>query len=130
MERNGYPELRRLPDAELDVMQALWDCGIPAERSALEKKLRGTHPMAPTTLLTLLGRLSEKGWVSIEKRGRQSVYTPLVSRKDYLASESRSFMTKLCGGSVSELAAALSGGGLTKEELRELRALLEGMAEA
>ena len=128
MERTeNRPALRRLPDAELDVMQALWDCEIPAERGALEGKLLGRHPMAPTTLLTLLGRLAEKGWVKIEKRGRLSVYTPLISRKDYLASESRSFVDKLCGGSVSELAAALSGGGLTKDELKELRALLERM---
>ena len=129
MERNGHPE-RRLPDAELDVMQALWDCEVPAERSALEQRLLESHPMAPTTLLTLLGRLAEKGCVQVEKRGRQSVYTPLISRREYLASQSRSFVKNLCGGSVSELAAALSGGGLTKEELRELRALLEGMAEA
>ena len=122
-------EPRRLPDAELAVMQALWDCDIPAERSALEERLRDSHPMAPTTLLTLLGRLADKGCVRIEKRGRQSVYTPLLSRKDYLASESRSFVTRLCGGSVSELAAALSGGGLTKEELRELRELLERMED-
>lgn len=129
MERNGTAEPRRLPDAELDVMQALWDCEVPAERSALEKKLLGSHPMAPTTLLTLLGRLAEKGCVKIEKRGRQSVYTPLLSRREYLASQSRSFVKTLCGGSVSELAAALSGGGLTKDELRELRALLERMED-
>ena len=128
MERNGYPE-RRLPDAELDVMQALWDCDVPAERSALEARLLGSHPMAPTTLLTLLSRLAEKGCVQVEKRGRQSVYTPLISRREYLASQSRSFVKTLCGGSVSELAAALSGGGLTKEELKELRALLERMED-
>ena len=129
MERNGYPE-RRLPDAELDVMQALWDCEVPAERSALEQKLLGSHPMAPTTLLTLLGRLAEKGCVKIEKRGRQSVYSPLLSRREYLAGQSRSFVKTLCGGSVSELAAALSDGGLTKDEIRELRELLERMEKA
>lgn len=129
METTEYPNVRRLPDAELDVMQALWDCDIPAERNMLEAKLSGSHPMAPTTLLTLLGRLAEKGCVKIEKRGRQSVYTPIVSRREYLAAQSRSFVKTLCGGSVSELAAALSGGGLTKEELRELRALLERMED-
>lgn len=119
--------LRRLPDAELAVMRALWDCEAPAGRAALEEKLGESHPMAPTTLLTLLSRLADKGFVQIEKQGRQSVYAPLVSRQDYLAAESRSFVTRLCGGSVSDLAAALSGGGLTKEELRELRQLLERM---
>ena len=118
-------EPRRLPDAELAVMQALWDCDIPAERSALEGRLRDSHPMAPTTLLTLLGRLAEKGFVKIEKAGRGSVYTPLVSERDYVAAQSRRFYTKLCGGSMSAFAAALCDGGLSREELAELRRLLE-----
>lgn len=117
--------IRRLPDAELEVMQALWDCGEPAERTDIEAILFKTHPMAMTTLLTLLTRLSEKGFVSIEKRGRRSCYSSLVSRGDYLASQGRSFYERLCGGSLSALANALCGSGLSREEIAELRALLE-----
>ena len=118
-------EIRRLPDTELEVMQALWSLTAPASRSAVEAVLAKTHPMAQTTLLTLLGRLADKGFVKIEKAGRGSVYTPLVSERDYLAAQSRRFYTKLCGGSVSAFAAALCDGGLSREELAELRRLLE-----
>ena len=117
--------IRRLPDAELEVMQALWACNIPAARSDIEEILFKTHPMAMTTLLTLLTRLSDKGFISIEKNGRKSYYSPMVTREDYLASQSRSFFEKLCGGSLSVFANALCDSGLTKEELAELRALLE-----
>ena len=120
--RNG---IRRLPDAELEVMQALWACNMPAARSDIEEVLFKTHPMAMTTLLTLLTRLSDKGFISIEKNGRKSYYSPMVTREDYLASQSRSFFEKLCGGSLSIFANALCDSGLTKEELAELRALLE-----
>ena len=120
--RNG---IRRLPDAELEVMQALWACNMPAARSDIEEVLFKTHPMAMTTLLTLLTRLSDKGFISIEKSGRKSYYNPTISREDYLASQSRSFFEKLCGGSLSVFANALCDSGLTKEELAELRALLE-----
>ena len=120
--RNG---IRRLPDAELEVMQALWACNMPAARSDIEEILFKTHPMAMTTLLTLLTRLSDKGFISIEKSGRKSYYSPMVTREDYLASQSRSFFEKLCGGSLSVFANALCDSGLTKEELAELRALLE-----
>ena len=118
--------IRRLPDAELEVMQALWACDPPAVRADIEAILHQTHPMAMTTLLTLLTRLSEKGFVTIEKQGRRSVYTPIVSRQDYLAAQSNRFVRNLCGGSISTFAAALCGSGLTKEELAELRDLLEG----
>ena len=107
-------------------MQALWDCQIPATRADIEDILYQTHPMAMTTLLTLLTRLSEKGFVTIEKQGRRSVYTPTVSRQDYLAAQSNRFIRTLCGGNISTFAAALCGSGLTKEELAELRDLLEG----
>lgn len=120
--RNG---IRRLPDAELEVMQALWSCEPPAARTDIEKVLFKTHPMAMTTLLTQLTRLADKGFILIEKSGRKSSYVPLVNREDYLASQSRSFFEKLCGGSLSVFANALCDSGLTKEELAELRALLE-----
>ena len=115
--------LPRLPDAEQEIMHALWQCDIPAERAAIAEKL--TRAMAETTLLTLLTRLAERNFIAIEKVGRRSVYTPLVSKQDYLAARSRSFIDTLCGGSLPTFAAALCEGGLTREELQELRALLE-----
>lgn len=115
----------RLPDAELSVMQALWRCEPPAGRDALEAILSTTHPMAPTTLLTLLTRLENRGFLSVEKAGRRSVYTPLVSQADYLASQSKTFVEKLFGGSMSAFASALCHSGLSRAELQELRRLLE-----
>ena len=115
--------LRRLPDAELEVMQSLWHCEAPAARQDIAARL--SRPMAPTTLLTLLSRLGEKGFVTVEKQGRCSLYTPAVSESDYLAAQGSDFFHKLCGGSVPAFAAALCDSGLTKEDWEELRQLLE-----
>jgi len=117
--------VHRLPDAELEVMQALWACEPPVSRADLEPILERSHPMATTTLLTLLTRLEEKGFVKAEKAGRGKQYRPLVSQKEYLAAQSRRFVEKLCGGSMSAFATALCDSGLSKEELEELRDLLE-----
>ena len=121
--------IRRLPDSELEVMQALWVCESPASRAEIAAKMQEhairAEPLAQTTLLTLLTRLEQKGFVSIEKQGRSSVYTPLVSLNDYRSAQSRSFVDKLFGGSMRAFANALSDGGLTEEELAELRKLLE-----
>ena len=106
-------------------MQAVWDCEVPAERSAIQERLKNTHPVAPTTLLTVLGRLAEKGFLEIDKTHRSARYTPRITRQAYLASQSRRFLDKLCGGSLPAFASALCDGGLTREELKELRALLE-----
>ncbi len=117
--------IRRLPDGELEVMQAVWACPVPCTRKEISLVLFATHKMAETTLLTMLSRLSEKGFLEIRKDGRSSIYSPLVSQDDYLASQSRRFLDKLCGGKISTLASALCSSGLTREELAELRSLLE-----
>ena len=117
--------IRRLPDAEQEVMQAIWACAAPVARTDIEEILLPEHPMAMTTLLTMLTRLAEKGFISIEKQGRRSLYTPLVAQEDYLAAQSKTFFEKLCGRNISTFAAALCDSGLTREEIAELRSLLE-----
>lgn len=117
--------MRRLPDAELEVMQAIWACEAPVSRADIDAILKDTHPMALTTLLTLLTRLSDKGFIKIEKVSRRAKYYPLVSQQEYLAQQSNRFLQKLCGGSLSVFATALCDSGLTKEELAELRSLLD-----
>ena len=117
--------IRRLPDSELEIMQILWELDAPSTRNEIESILNERHPMAQTTLLTLLSRLAEKDFVAIEKRGRSSVYTPLVGKREYLAAQSSRFFEKLCGGDMSTFAAALCDSELSKEDLAELRRLLE-----
>ena len=117
--------LKKLPEAELEVMQVLWGLEVPAPRAAVEEAMARVRPMAQTTPLTLLSRLAGKGFVRVEKQGRSSVYTPLVSREDYQAQQSKRFVDRLFGGSMSAFASALNASGIPKEDLDELRRLLE-----
>ena len=117
--------IRRLPDAELEVMQAVWACTPPVARTEIEEILKESHPMALTTLLTLLSRLSQRGFIRIEKIGRSARYIPIVTQEEYLAEQSKRFIDKLCGGSLSAFATALCNSGLTKEEIAELRDLMD-----
>lgn len=117
--------LRKLPDSELEVMQAVWACTPPVSRADIEDILQNTYPIAQTTLLTLLTRLTEKGYLSVDKAGRGKSYTPTVSQQEYLAAQSSRFFRKLCGGNISTFASALCDSGLSKEEIAQLRDLLE-----
>ncbi len=118
-------EIKRLPESELEIMQIIWKETPPISRAAVEEALENTHPLAPTTILTLLTRLCEKGFLSIEKEGRTNLYRPLITEKEYLALESRSFLDRVFHGSVAGFAAALCDSGVRKEDLEELRELLE-----
>lgn len=118
-------QIRRLPDSELEIMQVVWQKEPPVSRIEIEETIKGDHTLAATTILTLLTRLCEKGFLQMKKQGRANVYTPLVSQKEYLASECRSLLDKLYGGSIKTFANALCDSGISKEELIELRKLLE-----
>ena len=117
--------IRRLPDSELTVMQAVWQCDPPISRTKLEELLPPQHQMAQTTLLTLLARLTQKGFLTVEKIGKVNYYVPTITKENYLAQQSRRFVDQLCGGSISLFASALCDSGLSKEELDQLRQLLE-----
>ena len=117
--------IKKLPDAELEVMQAIWSCESPVKRSEIDAILKETHPMAQTTLLTLLTRLSDKEFIRIEKVNRSSVYIPLIKEEDYIKEQSKTFFHKLCKGNVSIFANALCDNVLTKEEIEELKTMLE-----
>ncbi len=117
--------INKIPDAELEVMQAVWGCTPPVSRADIEQILEDKHRLAPTTILTLLSRLVERGALVIAKHGRSNLYTPVFSRQDYLASQSNRFLNKLCGGDIHILASALCNSGLSREEVAELRRLLD-----
>ena len=117
--------IRRMPDSELELMQIIWQKEPPVSRSDIEAVIKDSHALAATTILTLLTRLCEKGFLKLEKQGRANVYTPLISQREYLASESRSLLDRLYGGSIKTFANALCDSGISKEELSELRKLLE-----
>lgn len=117
-------KIRRLPEGEREIMLLLWALDPPVERHSIEQALGAKH-LAPSTILTYLTRLVEKGFLAVAKEGRSNAYTPLISRRDYLAAESRELLDRLYGGSLRSFAVSLCDGGIPKEEIEELRRMLE-----
>ena len=118
-------KIKRLPESELEIMQIIWKEETPVSRMTIERALQEKHPLAPTTILTLLTRLCEKGFLSLKKEGRSNLYDPLITEREYLACESRSFLDRMFGGSIAGFATALCDSGIKKEELEELKRMLE-----
>lgn len=115
---------KRLPDAELEVMKALWQAGAPLTRAELEAAL-AANGWAGTTLLTLLSRLEGKGYVTREREGRGYRYKAALTRQDYLPVESRSVLGRMFAGSARNLVAAMAEShDLTDADIDELAAYL------
>lgn len=117
-------EAKQLPEAELMVMQLIWERQPPV--TATEIQANAAREWKATSVLTFLSRLCNKGFLTCHKEGRQNFYTPLVTREEYLRWESVGFVQRLCGGSVKNLVASLSeAGALTEQDITELRAFLD-----
>ena len=115
--------MKRLPGAELEVMKVLWELGPDTSRNEVEGGL-ASFGWAANTVNTYLSRLADKGFVSVRREGKTNLYTPLVSREDYLSFDSRAVLDRLYG-SPRNFVAALAREGLEQNELEELQALLE-----
>ena len=120
-------QLKRLPDSELEVLQALWQAGEPQSRAWIEAQL-AEKGWATNTFNTYLTRLTEKGYVSCQRRGKTNYYSPLITREAYLDFESRRVLSRLFGGSPKSLVASLARGGALKQgDLEELRHYLDSL---
>ena len=121
-------EKKRLPDAELAVMQAIWDKGGEAGRGDIEGAL-APHGWSANTINTYLTRLCDKGFLTSRREGRNNLYTPLVSKDKYLEFESRSVLKRLYGGALGSFVAALNAEQpLEQCEIDELRQFLDEMS--
>lgn len=118
--------LARLPDAELEIMKILWDCGEGVSSAYVMEKLGGKKDWAVTTVLNFLARLADRGFVSVQRNGKSNIYTPLVCEDEYLKSESKSFLDRLHGNSLVSLIASLYGGdAISQDDLEELRRYID-----
>lgn len=116
----------KISDSEKKIMDLVWENGGPVTTAWLTQRLGDTGWKA-TTILTFLSRLEEKGYLTVEKQGRQNLYRAAVSQEDYRREETQSFFQQIHGGSYHSLFAALCAPGqLDAQEVEELRRWFEG----
>ena len=116
-------EIIHIPNAELEIMMAIWEAGKPVSRLEIDSKISEKNWQAPT-VLKFLSRLTEKGFLKCEKieGSKMNLYTPLISEEEYLEFESKSVLGKFCGRSVKSLVANLyENNTINDSELDELQ---------
>ena len=118
--------IKRLGDAELEIMLAVWGAGESVTSTYIHEKLKGSRDWALPAVITALNRLIDKGFLASEKRGRVNYYRPLLSEGDYKAAEGRSVLDRLYGSSFKGMVASLvDGKAIDQAELDDLRRYLD-----
>lgn len=116
--------MKRLSDAELEIMRVIWEAGEALTSNAIQDRLTG-RSWALSTLMTALARLVQKGFVHCDRSTRTNYYAALVGENEYMAMEGKTLLEKLCGSSLRNLVTSLyEENAIDERDLSELRSFL------
>lgn len=132
MTRTETPSIpnAKLPETEFEVMSAIWKSRPPVTTTQLMKQLGHKKGWKLQTLVTLLNRLIERGFLRSEKSGKERTYYPCIRHEDYIQYETSLFVERYHNNSLLQLVNAFSGNNkLSKEELEELNSWLKNQED-
>jgi predicted transcriptional regulator len=118
--------LPHVTDAELAVLQLLWERGPAAVRQLADELYPGGGPSEYATAHRLLERLEDKGYVRREKSEGIYLFRASLDRETILGQQLETLVQRMCGGSLQPLLSTLvKSKRLTAEELRGLLEMVE-----
>lgn len=118
--------MKKLPDAELELMMIIWEAEEPVTRLYIEEHMDEGRDVLPNTVLTLLSRLERRGFVQKDRQGKMNYYSAMVPKEPYLKEAGRGVLQRMFHGSLRNFAAALyEGEEIDPEEAEALYWFLE-----
>lgn len=118
--------MKRLPDAQFEIMKVVWDMLPPVTTGMIMKKLEGEKDWKVQTVIVLLNRLIECGFLRTEKSGKERSYYPLVDREEYLQFETGQFIQQYHKNSFKNLVNTLyDGKKLSERDIEYLKQFIE-----
>ena len=115
--------------AESQVMEILWRRG-PLTPEDIIAGTAKANDWGAGTVRTLIARLLRKGALAGARQETGYFYKPLISRADYVRSESRVLLDRLFGGEVAPLVAHfVTEQKLTAADIKKLKKLIRDMEE-
>ena len=112
-----------ISESEWQVMKILW-ANSPQTLPEILDRLKETD-WSKTTIQTYLARLVKKGALTTQRQGKGYLYYPALSQSQCQLEESKSFLHRVYGGSLSKMVLGfVESGTLSPQELEELKALV------
>ena len=113
-----------ISDAQREIMNIVWDrheVGV----AEVWRILSARRPLARNTILTLITRLVDKGWLHTRRVGNAFRYTAAWPREKAQAEEIRRLVHTVFDGSAEGLVMTLlEGGSLSPAESQRIRAMI------
>jgi predicted transcriptional regulator len=109
-----------LTNAEELIMKLLWRLDKAFIRDLLNE-FPDPKP-APTTIITLLRRMIDKGFVNYRQCGNSREYYPIVKKSDYFSDHINGLIKDFFNNSTAQFASFFTNEtDMSSEELKELR---------
>jgi predicted transcriptional regulator len=116
--------------AESQVMEALWRRG-PLTPEDIIAATAAANDWGAGTVRTLITRLLRKKALAGTRRDGGYFYHPLISRADYVHSESQTLLDRLFQGQVAPLVAHFAAHrALTAADIRKLKKLIKELEDS
>lgn len=119
--------MKKVPDAEFEIMKVVWANEPPLTTKIVMEQLGNEREWKAPTVISLMLRLVERGFLKTEKNGKERTYFPLVTKDDYLKFETGNFIRQYHENSfVSFVNTLYDGKELSEEDVNELMKLVKG----
>lgn len=113
--------MKKLPDAEFEIMKVVWANMPPVTTNTIMGVLGKEKEWKAATVISLMLRLVERGFLRTEKNGKERTYFPLIPRETYLKFETGNFLRQFHGNSfVSFVNTLVASDKLTDDDLDNL----------
>lgn len=124
MEKEMEIMMQQISESELVLMKIIWKNGGTALYShIMEEVEKDKNEWKKNTVLTLLSRLVEKGFLKTAKIGRRNEYKAVVAEREYQAAQTQNFLDRVYEGNAGGLVSTLLQQDiLSEEEIREIEA--------
>ena len=117
-----------ISEAEALVMDVLWRAQGPSSSEEVFEALAKRQKWQEPTVKTLLGRLLKKGAVRAGRDKRRYLYSPVLTRDQWLSFESKRLLARLFGGRLAPLVAHFGQHHkLSRQDVAELKRLVAEM---
>ena len=117
-----------LNKSEWTIIEKLWE--QPYTMMQLFHVLKDETGWSKSTVVTLLGRMADKGLIDYRDGGKAREYYPLVRKEDVALSETKSLIDRVFKGSVNMMMSTLvKSNELSRDEIKELQDILKKAGE-
>ncbi len=122
--------LKKLGDAELEIMQVIWNSENPVTSNYILSELQERRSWQLSTLMTSLARLTDKRFINCDRSTGRNLYTSIISENEYKTGASKHFLEKLYNNSLQNMIAALySNKEIKSSDIQELRNFLDKLED-